>query len=596
LAFSLFKRSLALLSAAVLAAALVFVAVGSSVVAGAYAEANAKALGDAAAALAAALPAGSLKDRAAAAAYVRSAASSGYRVTLILSDGRVLADSEADPATMENHATRPEVAAALSGRSAGSRRTSATIGEELMYAAATIWENGSAAGSRKAAGALRLALHVPTLDRAIAPSRWAFAFAALAFAVAAFAAAAAFSRMTARPLASLAGVARAYGSGAAASADAASRSIRPDDPEEMRVLAATLDAMAGEIGARVSAAEAQGRELEAILDAMSEAVLALDSSLAITIANPSAEALFGLDGQLAGRGLLEATRSSALHEVAADCLLSGERRAVEIALYLPSERFFQALAAPLNGRTKAAGVVLVLNDITELRRLERVRRDFVANVSHELRTPVQLVKGFAETLRESGSRDPEQADRFLGIIERNAARMESLISDLLSLASLEREGRERLDAERSNIEPILAAAREAILPKAQARETELIVECPEGLQAKVNAGLLEQAIVNLIDNAVKYSQPKKIVRIIARAQEGLLIIEVKDQGIGIPARDLPRVFERFYRVDKARSRELGGTGLGLAIVRHIAIAHGGKASVESYEGEGSTFSITLPLE
>jgi two-component system phosphate regulon sensor histidine kinase PhoR len=358
--------------------------------------------------------------------------------------------------------------------------------------------------------------------------------------------------------------------------------------------------MAAEIGARVSAAEAQGREFEAILDAMAEAVLALDSGLAITIANPAAEALFGLDEKIAGRGLLEATRSSGLQDVAADCLASGERRAVEIALYLPSERFFQALAAPLragaSGESGSAGVVLVLGDITELRRLERVRRDFVANVSHELRTPVQLVKGFAETLREGALRDPEQAVRFVGIIERNAERMESLISDLLSLASLEREGREWLAAESSDIEAILEAAREAILPKAEARETRLLVECPKGLAAKVDAGLLEQAIINLIDNAVKYSPPRKSVWIRTRSEQGLIVIEVQDQGIGIPARDLPRVFERFYRVDKARSRELGGTGLGLAIVRHIAIAHGGKASVESYEGEGSTFRITLPLE
>jgi two-component system, OmpR family, phosphate regulon sensor histidine kinase PhoR len=606
-AASLFKRSLAMLSAAILAAALVFAAVGSSVVAGAYAEANSKSLASAAGALASALPARALEDPREAALFAAAAGSSGYRVTLIAPDGRVLADSEADPASMENHGTRPEVAAALSGRTASSKRRSSTLGEELVYAAAPIRSGGGAGPVR---GVLRLALHAPTLDRALAPSRWAVAAAALAFAAAAIAAAAAFSRMTARPLASLAVAARAYGSGEASSADAGSRSIRPGDPEEMRLLAATLDSMASEIGARVGAAEAQGRELEGILDAIAEAVLALDPELEITKANPAAKALFGLEGELAGRGLLEATRSSGLQEVAADCLASGERRAAEIALYLPSERFFQALAAPLLGATAGggasreggekvsgpAGVVLVLGDITELRRLERVRRDFVANVSHELRTPVQLVKGFAESLREGLPRDPEQAGRFLAIIERNAARMESLISDLLSLASLEREGREWLAAESSLIAPILEAAREAILPKAQARGTELLVECGQGLSAKVDAGLLEQAVVNLIDNAVKYSPPGKVVRISARAEGGLLVIEVRDQGIGIPARDLPRVFERFYRVDKARSRELGGTGLGLAIVRHIAIAHGGTVSVESWEGEGSTFRIALPLE
>ncbi len=594
MAASLFKRSLAILAAAVLAAALVFAALGMSVMAKAYADANAVALMRAAEAVAAAFPASALSDPVEARLIcAASAASSGYRVTLILPGGEVLADSEADPATMENHAGRPEVAQAMAGIAAVSRRASATVGEKLLYAAAPI-RSGRGASS-ETAGVLRLALNEPGLERAFAPSRWAIAAAALAFAAAAIAAAMAFSRMTARPLASLARAARAYGSGDALSTTAGSRAIRPEDPEEMRILAETLDSMAAEIGARVSSARKQGRELEAILDAMMEAVLALDPSLRITIANPAAAALFGLNGNAAGRSLLEATRSSDLQSVAADSLSSGERRSGEIALFLPSERWFQAFAAPLGTAEGVGGLVIVLNDITELRRLERVRRDFVANVSHELRTPVQLVKGFAESLIEGAMGDPDQASRFLGIIERNAVRMEALISDLLSLASLERDDEGRLRPERAEIGPILLGAREAILPKAEARGTQVIVESEPGLSAKVEAGLLEQAVVNLIDNAVKYSPPSTVVRVSARPEGGSLVIEVRDQGIGIPARDLPRVFERFYRVDKARSRELGGTGLGLAIVRHIAIAHGGTVSVESWEGEGSTFRIRIPL-
>jgi two-component system phosphate regulon sensor histidine kinase PhoR len=593
MAASLFKRSLALL-AAVLAAALVFAALGMSVMAKAYSDVNASALLRSAKAVAAAFPASALSDPAEARLIcAESARASGYRVTLILPDGKVLADSEADPSAMENHARRPEVAQALGGAAGVDRRASATLGGELLYAAAPI-RLGREAASRTA-GVLRLSLGEPSLERAFAPTRWAIAGAALAFAVAALAAAVAFSRMTARPLASLARAARAYGSGEASSMTAGSRAIRPEDPEEMRVLAATLDSMAVEIGARISSARKQGRELEAILDAMTEAVLALDPSLEITIANPAAAALFGIEGDASGRSLLEATRSSELQAVAADSLSSGERRSKEIALFLPSERWFQAFAAPLGIAEGAGGLVIVLNDITELRRLERVRRDFVANVSHELRTPVQLVKGFAESLLEGAMSDPDQATRFLGIIERNAARMETLISDLLSLASLERDDEGRLRPERAEIGPILQDAREAILPKAEARGTRVTVESEAGLAAKVEAGLLEQALVNLIDNAVKYSPPSTVVSVGARSEGGSLVIEVKDQGIGIPARDLPRVFERFYRVDKARSRELGGTGLGLAIVRHIAIAHGGSVSVESWEGEGSTFSMRIPL-
>jgi two-component system phosphate regulon sensor histidine kinase PhoR len=621
MATSLFRRSLLTLSAAVVAAALVFALVGSAVTARAYAEANAASIVRSAVALAAALPPDALADPAEAAAFARAAASSGYRVTLIAADGRVIADSEADPASMENHRSRPEVAAALEGRASSSRRKSSTLGEELVYAAAPLRADASVADPADGAlrpaggaapGALRIALRVPSLERALAPSRWAFALAALAFAALASAAAAAFSRTIARPLAALAKAARAYGSGSAPAPDSGARALKPDDPEEMRFLASTLDAMAAEIEARVAAAEAQGRELEAILDAMAEAVIALDSSLAITLANPAAEALFAgaggaTGGSLAGHGLLEATRSSALQEAAAACLASGERGATETALYLPSERFFRVLAAPLKG---AAGVVLVLGDITELRRLERVRRDFVANVSHELRTPIQLIKGFSEELREVlGSEEPGgdigavaapaasgQSDRFLGIIERNAIRMESLVADLLSLASLEREGRDVISAERRAVRPILESSREAVLPKAEGRGTEVVLECGEGLEARADEGLLEQALVNLLDNAIKYSPPGKVVRMSARAEGGFLVVEVRDRGIGIPARDLPRIFERFYRVDKARSRELGGTGLGLAIVRHIAIAHGGDVAVESWENEGSTFRLRIPLE
>jgi two-component system phosphate regulon sensor histidine kinase PhoR len=597
---SLFKRSLVLLTAAALAAAVAFAVVGLSVLGKAYSQESLAALTRAAASLAAAFPAGSLDGPAAAEAYAKAAASSGYRVTLILPGGRVIADSEADPSMMENHAGRPEIAAALAGKVSSSRRTSATVDDVLLYAAAPLrFASGPASGA--VAGVLRLALHEPGLEAAIAPARWTFALAAIAFALAAIGAATLFSRSIARPLSALAASARAYGAGDSGALARASASINPRDPEELRFLASTLSSMAAEIGERMKAAEAQGERLEAILDAMSEVVLALDSDCRVTLANPAARTLFSFPAEFPGSGrpsLLEATHSSELQALAADCLGSGTERRTDLALYLGPERFYQAFAAPLRegGSSSAArGLVLVLNDITELRRLERVRRDFVANVSHELRTPVQLVKGFAETLSEGAIDDnPEQAHRFISIIERNASRMESLIGDLLSLATLEREDGDWLKVELVPLRPILEAAREAIAPKAEGKHIELLVECAEGLAGKVDAGLLEQALVNLVDNAVKYSPSGTAVTASARFEAGSLVLEVRDQGIGIPARDLPRIFERFYRVDKARSRELGGTGLGLAIVRHAAMAQGGEASVESWEGEGSTFRIVIP--
>ncbi|MDP3179539.1 MAG: ATP-binding protein, partial [Spirochaetaceae bacterium] len=378
-------------------------------------------------------------------------------------------------------------------------------------------------------------------------------------------------------------------------------------PAALAPLSRAIDEAARERDSRILAAEAASAGLEAILDAMGEAVLALDTELRIVLANPAAAALFGLGSRAAARGrdLLAATRSTVLHAAARDCLETGLQREAELSLFLPGERSFMALAAPLTppsaepgaeGTAGGRGVVLVLNDVTELRRLERVRRDFVANVSHELRTPVQLVKGFAEALREGALGDGAKADRFLGIIERNAARMEALIADLLALASLEGEGRGWIEAEETSIAPILEAAAEAVGAKAEAKGMAIRVDAEAALSARVNAGLLEQAVVNLIDNAVKYSPAGSSVAVrAARGDEGFFRVEVKDEGMGIPARDLGRIFERFYRVDRARSRELGGTGLGLAIVRHIALAHGGSASVESWEGEGSTFVLRLPL-
>jgi two-component system, OmpR family, phosphate regulon sensor histidine kinase PhoR len=627
-AASLFGRSLGFLLAAVLAVALVFALVGLGVLDSVYSFANESSLLRAATALAASFPADSLgkmgaaapgaggasasPETARAAAFVDAATASGFRVSLILPDGRVLADSEAQASLMENHANRPEVASALRGLAASSRRRSTTLGVELIYAAAPI--RARAQGARAEAGVvavLRLALHRPGLELALAPARWTFALAAALFVLAAIGAAAIFGRMMARPLKALSAAARGYASGEREGSAAAAAALGPGAPEELKLLASTLDTMAGEIGSRMLEARARGRELEAILYAIAEAVLALDASLKITIANPAAAELFGLRGPepapgdggpspRASLGLLEATRSSALEAVAADCLSSGEARQAELSLFFPGERIFQAFAAPLGGPlaqggSKPGGVVIVLNDITELRRLERVRRDFVANVSHELRTPVQLVKGFAESLSEGALEDADRARRFVSIISKNASRMENLIGDLLSLASLEREGKDWLRAEKKELLPILESALEALGPKAEARRTRLLLDCEEGLTARLDAGLLEQAVINLVDNAIKYSPPDSTVRLGARAEGPNLLIEVRDQGMGIPARDLPRLFERFYRVDKARSKELGGTGLGLAIVRHIALAHGGGVSVESWEGEGSTFRLSLPL-
>jgi two-component system phosphate regulon sensor histidine kinase PhoR len=567
-------------------------------------------------ALAAALPEAALAEAGkgtvpggAAAAWCREvSAASQWRLTLVAPDGGVLADTMADPASMENHASRPEVAAALAGRTMTAHRRSATLGRELFYAAAPVLRGGEG----RVAAVLRLAADLPAMEARLVPWRFFLALDVLVVGMAAIAAAWLFSRRISSPLGALASAARRVEAG-----ERTATIPRFPGPEEVSALASSLASMASELDRRAREAEAEGRERKAILDGMSEAVLALDSNLVVRMANAAARRLFAAGaegtsaGDPAGLTVLRATRSTELEEAARTCLGSGRTVEREMPLYGASERWFQAFLAPLHGSPAGYdGVVLVLNDITKLRRLERIRKDFVANVSHELRTPIQLIKGFSEVLAEELAEADSggESRRHVEILSRNASRMESLIADLLTLARLEQEGADWLECEESDMAPLLAEAQEAVAIKARERDIGIEASCEEGLRARVNGGLFVQAAVNLLDNAVKYSPRGSTVKVSAQAiaappeaagasagVAGWFSVTVTDQGPGIPARDLPRLFERFYRVDKARSREAGGTGLGLAIVRHIALVHGGSVKAESWEGEGSRFTMILPL-
>jgi two-component system phosphate regulon sensor histidine kinase PhoR len=360
---------------------------------------------------------------------------------------------------------------------------------------------------------------------------------------------------------------------------------------------------------------------------MHEALFAMDNQLVLRLVNPRARLIFGMPepsagsagraGEVGGAGEAggsrrEATPSTELAKTARRGLSERGSRGSELRLHgageaPPSrrdadgsrkERCFRVFAGPLTGAEgEIEGVVMVLEDITRLVRLEEVRRDFVANVSHELRTPIQLVKGYAETLLDTFPTPPEppaeSLRRGIEVIAKNARTMENLTNDLLSLAALE-DGGQGPVMERRNIGELLDEAAASVRPLAEKKKTTVTVNCPPDLFAEVNGSLLVQAVINLLDNGVKYSPPQSTVRLRADAKEGELLIEVGDEGPGIPAGHLERIFERFYRVDRARSRETGGTGLGLAIVRHIALLHRGRAEAESHAGEGSLFRIRIP--
>jgi two-component system, OmpR family, phosphate regulon sensor histidine kinase PhoR len=339
-------------------------------------------------------------------------------------------------------------------------------------------------------------------------------------------------------------------------------------------------------------------ELQTILERMVEGVIVLDGRLRIRTANRSAASMFGVQpAGLDGKTLLEALRTTELSDFADGVRRSKTPQESSLTLYRDAVRHLQVHGISYNlseaAEGDADGVLLVLNDISAMKRLEQMRKDFVSNVSHELKTPVTSIKGFVETLIDGAVDDRDRAEHFLRIILKQTDRIQEIIEDLLSLARLEQND-SRIEARSCAIRDVLGVGIDSCL--AAAREKQIVVqeEYSGGPDMVCNPSLVEQAIVNLVDNAVKYSAAGTTVRVRAEREPGSVVISVMDHGQGIPEKDLSRIFERFYRVDRARTREVGGTGLGLAIVKHIALAHGGEVEVESELGKGSTFTMRLP--
>ncbi len=372
----------------------------------------------------------------------------------------------------------------------------------------------------------------------------------------------------------------------------------PDDSTWLEAfhpeLARPLEELAERIQQRVGQLESENNRLEVILESITEAILVVDRDGRVVLANKALASLFGLEPPLEGLLTAEVVRYAAIQDALAGCLAEGRRRAMEVELTGAPERHLDMQVAPVFEGNECIGAVAVLYDITRLRQLERMRRDFVANVSHELCTPLTAIKGYAEILSDGAVDDRATARRFTGIIENHADRLTHLLGDLLDLSRLESD---KLEVELipCELKPLVDTSVGSVSQAAAQKQIDIHCDVLPSVQVICDPKLIEQALINLLDNAVKYTPTGGKVLIGTRPVEGAdrLTIYVEDTGIGIPSEDLGRIFERFYRVDKGRSRDLGGTGLGLSIVRHIAEVHGDQVSVQSKLGAGTTFSFEL---
>jgi len=506
------------------------------------------------------------------------------RITVIAASGRVIGDSLENPARMDNHADRPEVIEALAGRMGKSTRYSYTLRENMMYVAMPMHEGEAVIG------VLRAAVPVTSIDRALRRIYVHIGLGGLVVAAVFATLSLAISRRISRPIEDLTRGAERFARG-----ELAHKLLVPGS-QEIGGLAEAMNQMAAQLDDRILTVARQRNEMEAVLSSMVEGVIAVDSDERVININRAAAQLIGVDpAAVHGRSIQEIVRNPDLQQFVARTLARHEAVEGEIVLG-DGERFLQAHGTVLRDPQGAGiGALVVLNDITRLRQLENLRRDFVANVSHELKTPITSIKGFVETLLDGALDSPEDARRFLAIVSKHADRLNAIIEDLLSLSRLEEEGeKEKAILEEGAIRDVVFAAAQSCKVNAAAKNIRVETACPEDLRARIKAPLLEQALVNLLDNAIKYSESGGLVEVEAARQNGEIAIRVRDYGCGIEKEHLPRLFERFYRVDKARSRKLGGTGLGLAIVKHIVHVHGGRVSVESTPGKGSVFTICIP--
>jgi len=521
------------------------------------------------------------------AAFTRQAARlTDSRVTVMRVDGWVLGDSEVaagDLGRLENHAARPEMQAALAGDIGHDLRTSVSIQTPLMYVALPVRDGG------RVVGVLRLALPLAAVTSSYAQlHRVMLAGGLIALAVAFGIGIFVAGRVT-RPVIEMQAIAHQMSEGQFA-VRAPVRSV-----DELGALGRALNVMAVRLREQIETLQMERAKATAILDGMVEGVIAVDGHESILLMNERARAMFGVGhGRGDGKPFLEVIRNADLHEIFRESRRAGDVARREVRLTAPIERFLRVTAVRLLLAGEPPGLVMVVDDVTALRRLEHVRTEFVANVSHELRTPLTAIQGYLETLLGGALDEPEHARRFLEIAFRQTERLGRLLNDLTDLSNIEL-GKVSLRLAPTPLAAVVDSVLAIIAAKAREGGVTLAAAVPPGLSVAADHDRLAQILINLVDNAVKYTPTGGAVTVRARPVGDHVEIAVSDTGVGIPRADLPRITERFYRVDRARSRELGGTGLGLAIVKHLVLAHGGDLAIDSEEGQGTTVRVTLPV-
>jgi two-component system phosphate regulon sensor histidine kinase PhoR len=508
------------------------------------------------------------------------------RVTVIASDGLVLGDSEVAPADLdrlENHRDRPEVRAALEGGVGRDLRTSASIHAPLMYVALPVRD------PERVIGVVRLALPLSAVTSSYDQIHrvmlaGGLVALAVAFGIGIFVA----GRVT-RPVVEMQAIARQMSEGQFA----VRAPVHSED--ELGALGRALNVMVLRLREQIQNIEAERAKATAILDGMVEGVVAVDGQECILLMNERARAMFGVGpGRGEGKPFLEVIRNADLHEIFRSGRTAGDVFRRELRLIHPVDRTLRVTAVPLRLTGEEPGLVLVVDDVTELRRLEHVRTEFIANVSHELRTPLTAIQGYLETLLSGALEEREHAQRFVEIAFRHTERLGRLLNDLTDLSNIEL-GKVSLRLAPTPLRPLVDSVLELVAAKARDGDVALTAEVSDTISVQADHDRLVQILINLVDNAVKYTPAGGSVTVRARpTAEGRIEVSVSDTGIGIPRADLPRITERFYRVDKARSRELGGTGLGLAIVKHLVLAHGGDMAIDSEEGRGTTVRVLVP--